>query len=246
MRIHVIGSSGTFPTPSNPASGYVIESASTRVWCEAGPGTFTGLPVAADLIDAVFVSHRHPDHCTDLFTAYHAWTFSPEPRSGIPLYANQDVFDHLAAFAGRGIDELFEDTFVPHVVESGQTVVEGDLEISFVGVSHSVPGIATRWVGGGRTLFYSGDTGPGEWTDSLVGVNTFLCEAALQGERDDGGRIRHLTALEAGQIARDAGVDELVLTHIPPYMDVSVSVAEAESVFGRPVKLAVPGTRIQV
>jgi ribonuclease BN (tRNA processing enzyme) len=95
-------------------------------------------------------------------------------------------------------------------------------------------------------LFYSGDTGPGDWAADLAGVNTFLSEAALQGERGDDGKIRHLTAFEAGQIARDAGVDELVLTHIPPYMDVSVSVSEAESVFGKPVRLAVPGTRIQV
>jgi ribonuclease BN (tRNA processing enzyme) len=204
------------------------------------------LPFAADLIDAVFISHRHPDHCTDLFTAYHAWTFCPEPRSGIPLYANQDVIDHLAAFTGGGNDNLFDGTFVPHVVESGETVVEGDLEVSFVDVSHSVPGMGSRWVGDGRTVFYSGDTGPGNWTEDLGGVNTLLCEAALQGERDDGGRIRHLTAFEAGQIARDAGVDELVLTHIPPYMDVSVSVSEAESRFGRPVKLAAPGTRISV
>jgi ribonuclease BN (tRNA processing enzyme) len=55
-----------------------------------------------------------------------------------------------------------------------------------------------------------------------------------------------MTAFEAGQTARDAGVGELVLTHIPPYMDVSVSVAEAESVYGRPVRLATPGTRISV
>ena len=246
MKVHVVGSSGTFPTPSNPASGYVIESGGTKVWCDAGPGTFSSLPFDSDLIDAVFLSHRHPDHCTDIFTAYHAWTFRPDPRSGIPLYANQDVLDHLAAFAGRGVDDIFDDTFIPHVVESGQTVAEGDLEISFIDVSHSVPGIGTRWVGDGRTLFYSGDTGPGDWARNLDGVNTFLCEAALQGERDDGGEIRHLTAYEAGQIARDAGVDELVLTHIPPYMDVSVSVTQAESVFGRPVRLAVPGTQISV
>lgn len=246
MKVHVIGSSGTFPTPSNPASGYVIENGGTRVWCDAGPGTFTNLPFDSGLIDAVFLSHRHPDHCTDIFTAYHAWTFRPEPRSGIPLYANRDVFERLAAFTGREIENLFDGTFVPRIVESGQSVVEGDLEISFFDVSHSVPGTGTRWVGDGRTLVYSGDTGPGDWTDQLGGVHVFLCEAALQGERDDGGEIRHLTAFEAGQIARDAGVEELVLTHIPPYLDVSVSVEQAESVFGKPVRLAVPGTKIAV
>lgn len=246
MKVHVIGSSGTFPTAGNPASGYVMENEGTRIWCEAGPGTFTRIPFDPDLIDAVFISHRHPDHCTDIFTAFHAWTYRPEPRSGIPLYTSQDVLEHLASFGGREIGDLFEGTFIPKVVESGQSVVEGNIEMSFFDVSHSVPALGTKWDGDGRAVFYSGDTGPGDWARHVDGVDLFLCEAALQGERDDDGRIRHMTALEAGQTARDAGVGELVLTHIPPYMDASVSVAEAESAYGRPVRLATPGTRMSV
>jgi hypothetical protein len=53
-------------------------------------------------------------------------------------------------------------------------------------------------------------------------------------------------AFETGQIARDADVASLVLTHIPPYLDKSVSVAEAESTFGKAVRLAVPGTEFRV
>ena len=45
MRIHVIGSSGTFPVAGRPASGYLVEQGSTRVWLDAGPGTFVNLPV---------------------------------------------------------------------------------------------------------------------------------------------------------------------------------------------------------
>jgi len=37
-----------------------------------------------------------------------------------------------------------------------------------------------------------------------------------------------------------------VLTHIPPYLEASRSVAEAEEVFDRPVRLAVPRTSFTV
>ncbi|MFB3051390.1 MAG: MBL fold metallo-hydrolase, partial [Acidimicrobiia bacterium] len=57
---------------------------------------------------------------------------------------------------------------------------------------------------------------------------------------------QHLTAGEAGQIARDVGAKKLVLTHIPPYLDPSRSVHEAELTFDRPVALAVPGTSFDV
>jgi len=36
------------------------------------------------------------------------------------------------------------------------------------------------------------------------------------------------------------------LTHIPPYLDPAVSVAEAEQTFDRPVRLAVPATSFEV
>ncbi len=56
----------------------------------------------------------------------------------------------------------------------------------------------------------------------------------------------HLSAVEAAEIGEGRRGGELVLTHIPPYLDASVSVAEAEAVFGRPVRLAVPGTSLDV
>jgi ribonuclease BN (tRNA processing enzyme) len=246
MRVRVIGSSGTFPTPTNPAAGYVIENGLTRVWCDTGPGTFTALPVSADLIDAVFISHRHPDHCADIFAAYHAWTYVPEPRQGIPMYANSDVLEHLAALLGEPVEKAFAPTFDIREVGDGDHVVEGDLELTVVSMSHSVPSLGSRWVGDGRTLFYTGDTGPGDWTEALDGVHVLMTEASTQGERDENGFTGHLTAFEAGEIARSAGVDRLVLTHIPPYYDKSVSVAEAEERFGKSVALATPGASFDV
>jgi ribonuclease BN (tRNA processing enzyme) len=56
----------------------------------------------------------------------------------------------------------------------------------------------------------------------------------------------HLSAAEAGEIAREVGAGRLVLTHIPPYLEVARSVHEAEQAFGRPVAVATPGTSFDV
>lgn len=243
MKVHVVGSSGTFPEPGNPASGYVIEHGSTRVWCDAGPGTFMSLPLDPNLIDAVVISHAHPDHCSDLTAAYHAWTFGPEPRDPVPLVAPQSVWERLTAFIDKE-PECFE--FTPAL--NGGDATFGDISISFVETEHPVPTVGSRWeTESGRTLFFTADTGPGgHWRDHAQDVDVLLSEAAYQGATEDKTYPHHLTAGEAGAIAREVRAKRLVLTHIPPYLDKVKSVAEAEVVFDRPVTLAVPGTSFDV
>lgn len=242
MRVHVVGSSGTFPAHGRPASGYVIELEGTRVWCDAGSGTFISLPVASDLIDAVVISHQHPDHCSDLMAAFHAWTFRPDPREPVPLYAPQGVWDRLVAFL-----ESEPSCFDFHPVWSGDEVEIGSLALSFAEMDHSVPTVGSRWEGNGRTLFYTGDTGSaGGWPEFARGVDMLLSEASYQESTKNAEYPHHLSAREAGEIARRIDVGALTLTHIPPYLDPSISVEEAESAFGRPVRLAVAGTSFEV
>lgn len=242
VKVHVVGSSGTFPAHGRPASGYLIEQGGTRVWCDAGWGTFMSLPIDPDLIDAVTVSHQHPDHCADLMAAYHAWTYRPEPRQPVAVYAPQVVWDRLTGFLERE-PACFD--FTP--VGTGDSVVIGDLSVSFVEMDHSVPTVGSRWDGNGRTLFFTGDTGPaGTWRELARDVDVLLSEASYQDATKDNGYPHHLSAAEAGQIAREVAAGKLTLTHIPPYLDPSVSVAEAEREFGRPVRLAVPGTSFEV
>lgn len=242
VRVHVVGSSGTFPAPGRPASGYVIEHEGTRVWCDAGPGTFMSLPMEPDLIDAVVISHQHPDHCSDVFAAYHAWTYRPEPRDPVPLFAPKAVWDRMVDFLDKE-PGCFD--FTP--VESGDGTGIGALGVEFVEMDHPVPTVGSRWEGTNRTLFFTADTGPaGKWMKVAENVDMMLSEAALQGETEDKAVPHHLTASEAGQIAREVGATRLTLTHIPPYLDPSRSVAEAERAFDRPVRLAVPATSFDV
>ena len=246
MKLQVVGSSGTFPVPGRPASGYLIEQSGTRVWCDAGPGTFVNLPVDSYMIDAIVISHQHPDHCSDVFTAFHTWTYCPDPRTNVPIYAPQAVWDRVSGFLDGGQGSRLRETFDFTPVWTGDVVEIGDLSVSFVEMDHSVPTVGSRWEAENRTLFFTGDTGPkGDWQDMVRGVDLLLSEAAYQ-ERGEDDYPHHLTSAEAGRIAREVGAGRLVLTHIPPYLDVSRSVNEAESTFDRPVSVAVPGASFDV
>lgn len=232
--------------PGRPASGYLIEQSGTRVWCDAGPGTFVELPVDSYMIDAVVISHQHPDHCSDLLTAFHAWTYCPEPRRGVPVYAPQAVWDRVSGFLDGGQGSRLGETFEFTPVWTGDVIEIGELSVSFVETDHSVPTVGSRWEADGRALFYTGDTGPkGNWQDMARDVDLMLSEAAYQ-ERSDDDYPHHLTSAEAGRIAREVQARRLVLTHIPPYLDVSRSVDEAERIFDRPVSVAMPGVSFDV
>ena len=243
MRLTYLGTSGSYSAPGRPGAGLLIEQAGTRVWCDAGPGTFDALErtLDLDLLSAIVVSHQHADHCSDLLAAYQSFAHRPPGLRGIPLYAPAAVAERVLAFLGK---EDFRGVFDFRPVTDGDTIVIGDIEVAFAVADHPVPTVASRWTDGARVLAYSADTGPGgEWDRVAADAHLFVCEATFQ----EGSALpHHLSAAQAGSIARERGARVLALTHIPPHLDASVSVGEAEATFGRPVGLAVPGVRTKV
>jgi ribonuclease BN (tRNA processing enzyme) len=158
----------------------------------------------------------------------------------VPVFCPAAVVERLTAFLDN--PELAQ-TFDFHPVVGGDSISIGDLRVTFAWTDHSVPTLGSRWEANDRILAYSADTGPGgDWAQLANDSDLFLCEASYQGELESYDYKQHLTASLAGSIARSQGAQRLMLTHIPPYLDKTQSVAEAEETFDRPVELAVPGT----
>ncbi len=244
MRLHVLGASGTYPTLDRPASGYVVEEGDTRVLLDVGPGIMQALSMRFELEDlaAIVVSHRHPDHCSDLFAIFHRLAYGPALERKIPLFAPSDTIDAFAGFLATDTEGAFFRVFS---VEPLDDVGLGDLRLRFAPAFHSVPALCTRVDGRHRSLVYTGDTGDGgEWDQLAAGADLLLAEASLQNA--DPEWPYHLSAAGAGRIARRQGVKRLVLTHIRPDRDPALSVEEAEAAFDRPVQLAVPGATIDL
>ncbi len=247
VQLTVLGSNGTYATAGRPASGYLVYERETTLWMDAGPGTYLALCAEMDPSDlhGVFLSHRHPDHCTDIFALYHALAYGNRKVRGLPVFCPEDLADLLGALVGN--PPAWRSTFDFIALADGDTVTLGAMEISVASTNHPPPTLAPRIEAAGRSLTYTADTGP---SPALEGhareSNVLLAEATLPEARDPEAYAYHLTAVQAGEMGARAGVDRLVLTHLAPYLDPDRSVMEAESVFRGPVWLAVPGARIRI
>jgi ribonuclease BN (tRNA processing enzyme) len=249
VRFTVLGSSGTYPTPTNPASSYLVRTNEATIWCDAGHGGFQALAAAIDPadIDAILVSHRHPDHCVDVFAAFHAFAYGPNPIHSIPFFAHPSVIDHLTGFLDAGSGHQIHTVFDFNPIEAAGGFSVADLTMRAVPMDHSVPTFGFGFEAQGRRLFYTADTGPnGSWVEEVGPADLLVSEASLQGDAGDDGYRQHLTAARAGEIASRVGATRLLLTHIPPYLDPLRSVREAETEFGRTVMAAVPGATHEV
>jgi ribonuclease Z len=87
----------------------------------------------------------------------------------------------------------------------------------------------------GRAVVVSGDTEPCDATRAAaLGASVLVHESTfLDEDRDRARETRHTTAREAAELARDAHVGLLVLTHLSSRFPPRLARAEAEAVFDR-------------
>lgn len=249
MRLRVLGSSGSSPAPDHPASGYLVSTKETTIWLDAGSGTFMALMeiMSPADVDAIVISHRHSDHCAALFGFFEYMAYGLGGDLPVRLYVPEGLGQHLAAFVQADEHHVFHKVFEVVTVGEGDAAVVGEMTLAFAAAHHAVPTIATKVAAAGRSLVYSGDTGPGGGVAELAAdANVLLCEATLQGPAEDRDYPFHLTAAEAGALATQAGVGKLVVTHVPPTLDPCVSVEEAKAEFAGEVLLATPGLLVDV
>jgi ribonuclease BN (tRNA processing enzyme) len=240
LTLTVLGSSGTYAGPGLACSGYLVESDGTSVWVDTGPGTLGLLQQHVTLadLDAVVVTHHHPDHWLDLPVLRNALKYVVG-RESLPVYGTAGTL----RLAEQVIDRI-PPTFAWTTVTDGDIFTVGSMTFTCSRTDHPVETLALRVDSGGRSLAYSSDTADGWSVASLgAGIDLFLCEASLADE--EAGSV-HLTAQQAGAMAAAGGVARLVVTHVVPGVDPERQRDTAAAAFGRPVELAVPHTRFEI
>jgi ribonuclease BN (tRNA processing enzyme) len=259
MRLTVLGKSPSWQDAGGACSGYLVDEENTTVLVDCGNGVFSKLRSRCDYttVDAVVISHLHADHFLDLVPYSYALTFAPRqqpvpvdrwpgtdnparPRLIAPPGAGETFRRVVGAW---GSEELIERAFLLEEYEPTSRPEVGPLRFSFHSVPHFTEtfAIAVESRNGPERFVFGADSAP---SDDLVefarGADLLLVEATLPRPERSGQR-GHLTAREAGEHGRAAGVGRLVLTHLSDELDPLRARTQAEEAFGGPVQLAREG-----
>lgn len=249
FELIVLGANGTFPTDQGAATGFLLRGNGSAIWIDAGTGTFANLQRYLNFfdIDAVVISHLHLDHIMDIYPLYYALRYSRESRgpTGLPVYAPEGAESFLGRIlSAEGCD--FEGYLKFTDIHAGDQVQLGAFSFGFIKSRHPIETMAMRIELGGNAMAYTSDTAP---SDDLVhlakGVDLLIAEASLQESVPKLAEV-HMTAEEAGQLAAEADVGRLVLTHLSPGLDPKISLNQAARHFSGEILLAADNVRFEV
>jgi ribonuclease BN (tRNA processing enzyme) len=233
LTVTVLGCAGSFPGPGDACSGYLVRTPQATTLIDLGPGVLSNLQVhmPVDEVDAVLLTHHHPDHWLDLAILRTALRHVLDIE-GLPVVGTAGVYERAKLLMGE-----LAPTFRWTTLRRSSTLQIGDQALRFAITDHPVETFAVRVEAEGRVLAYTADTGP-DWLpgDLVTGADLLLCEATL--DKSQEGSMQHLSGRQAGALAREEGVRRLVLTHLAPGIDPSTQRQEAAAAFGDAVELA--------
>ncbi len=229
MELLVVGSGAAYPDrPGTASSTYVVTHGDDRICLDLGQGGFAGLAgrIEPSTLNAVVISHLHPDHFIDLVALRHYLRYEFEPPRRLRVLAPAGLADRLdgllaePGFAAEALDieGRREGTMVlgPFVLESRLVTHTDESYAVRVSIADepSAPG-----------LVYSGDCGRADDVAPL---------------------IRHLDGPAVGELAAATGPARVLLTHLQMGRDPAETLASVRKRFVGPVALVADGDALTV
>jgi ribonuclease BN (tRNA processing enzyme) len=247
FALTVLGASNAFPNPGGASAGYLVQSDGQSFLVDCGHGVTGVLQRAIDLaeLSGIIISHMHPDHFFDLIPLHYGYSYPQLPP--VPLLlppGGLELLERLQPILDFG-EHFFTGTFEVSEYDPDHPTSLAGIDLQFARTQHFIPGYAMRFTKHDRSLFYSSDTGRKESvTDLARGSNVGLIEATVL-THEHPGPHGHLSAEEAGQMAHDASVERLILTH---YWSQNAAALQdqASAVFAGEIALAQPLTRYPI
>jgi ribonuclease BN (tRNA processing enzyme) len=238
MKLTILGGCGAWPAAGQACSGYLVFHDGFQLLVDPGYATVPRLleQLPAERVDAVLVTHGHPDHCADLNPLLRARVLGDDPPGALPVYALPRALDVVLALDGLG---AMADAYELHEFTAGDSFSAGPFEVATRLLPHFVPNAGVRLTAGGTTLTYTGDTGPSPDVVELArGADLLLAEATYVEQVPERSAQYLTSARQAGRQAAEADAGKLVLTHLRPGTDQEAAREAAAKGFGGEVEVA--------
>jgi ribonuclease BN (tRNA processing enzyme) len=245
VELTVLGAGPAYSNrPGSLGSGYLLEAGGRAIVLDLGQGTFTELAIAVEpsRLDAVFVSHLHPDHFIDLVPLRHYLRYELRPPGRVAVFgpaglaARLDALHDEPGFAVAALDV--------RVLAPGEVRV-GPFTIEAVRVTHTADSYAVRVTdeaGGG--LVYSGDCGRIDDLVPLVRPGDAVLVEVSFGTSPVPPGAWHLNADDVVELARRARPGRILLTHLQMGFDPAAVLERVRAGYEGPVRFVTRGERL--
>ncbi|KAB3539079.1 MBL fold metallo-hydrolase [Alkaliphilus pronyensis] len=240
MKLTVLGCYGPYPKANGACSGYLLEDQDIKILIDCGNGVISRLFTHCnDLnkLDAIFISHLHPDHMSDLMVLRYAIAIGQmmgKITKPISIFLPSSPLEDYNRIP-------YQQAFTRSIINEELKVNIKGLDVSFFKTDHPVECYGMVFENNNKKLVYSGDTKffP-ELADKIKGCDLFLCEGGIL-ERDITDSTPHLSAKQVGEIAVEANLRRVILTHIFPATNTNLIFKEATEVYTNILEIAEEG-----
>jgi ribonuclease BN (tRNA processing enzyme) len=229
MKLTLLGTSDFRLDAPLASAGSIVEAGDTLLKLDFGRGNLVNLAHAGydwRQLDAILLTHIHPDHIGDLFQYLQLFTVSNafgEADNEITIYGPhgfEDYFPHLRQVIISIWDKL---PTIKEVYDEQFTV--GGVTVRTLPMKHTIDNAGYRLEADGKVLCYTGDTEPNANLVDLARDADLLlteCFGLDQPQPLDG----HLRPQDIADLANRANVKKVVLTHYPANPDTRVQMRD--------------------
>jgi len=217
MKLTILGSGTCVPSLKRNASGYLLEAEGMEVLVDCGSGILLQLERAGRSykdIDALFITHGHPDHFADLMPLIHALFYTPNftREKDLVIIAPKAFSQYYDKAIGSILGEPKDFRIV--FMEIADKMEFGPWNICTTDTMHSDDSIAYRFEQGGRSVVFSGDA---DYDQGIIGLSEKVDLLIADCSFPDAMKVKgHLSAKECGLLAQKAKVKKMVLSHLYP------------------------------
>jgi ribonuclease BN (tRNA processing enzyme) len=250
MNLTVLGSGTGAIRLERGSAGYLLKAGKYLFLIDSGPGTLTRIlkaGYALNQIDALFYTHIHPDHISDLVPFLFSSKYShPKRRKKLLIAGGTGFWDFFAQLSDVYRGWLTPKSFQLQVIEMDprRKIRMGSIDIACSHVNHIPESAAYRFEYQGKSVVFSGDT---DMSPDLVQLSRHADVLILECSFPDRKRVKgHLTPQSAGKMASEAHPRLLLLSHFYPPCDRINLRAQIQKSYSGRFRLAHDGLKLKI
>ncbi len=231
MKLKILGSVSPYPTLDCNCIGYLIHNSDSKILLDCGSGIARLLKFPDDLENlTIIISHLHKDHYSDLssiayasFVYHNIGLLKNKVKVYIPDDRKLEDYNYLMNYGNENYMDFY-------VYSDNDIINIKDINISFFKTTHQIKTYAINITKENYKISYSADTGYNEKIiEFFKDSDLLICESSFLKYQKSGNN--HLSASEAGLLAKKSNVHKLILSHLWPEIDKIDYLKEAKEVF---------------